>query len=99
MSGEPFYRFSSGTPTYLIEMLKIFHVMPSEIGEGDADKSEFEASTENITSIIPLLYQSGYVTIKGYDPETELYTFNLPNKEIRVVFIAACCQTTLARTQ
>ena len=77
----------------------MFHVMLSEIGGGDTDKSEFDASTENIISIIPLLDQSGYVIIKGYDPETELYTFNLPNKEIRVVFIAACCQTTLARTQ
>ena len=79
-----YYWFSSGTPTYLIEMLKKFHVMPSEIGGGDADKSEFDAPTENMTSVIPLLYQSGYITIKGYDPETELYTLDIPNKEIRV---------------
>ena len=79
-----YYWFSSGTPTYLIEMLKKFHVMPSEIGGGDADKSEFDAPTESMTSVIPLLYQSGYITIKGYDPETELYTLDLPNKEIRV---------------
>ena len=79
-----YYWFASGTPTYLIEMLRKFHVMPSEIGGGDADKSEFDAPTENMTSIIPLLYQSGYITIKGYDPETELYTLDIPNKEIRV---------------
>ena len=79
-----YYWFSSGTPTYLIEMLKKFHVMPSEIGGGDADKSEFDAPTESMTSIIPLLYQGGYITIKGYDPETELYTLDLPNKEISV---------------
>ncbi len=78
------YWFSSGTPTYLIEMLRKFHVMPSEIGSGDADKSEFDAPTESMTSVIPLLYQSGYITIKGYDPETELYTLDIPNKEIRV---------------
>ncbi len=34
--------------------------------------------------IIPLLYQSGYITIKDYDGETELYTLGVPNKEIRV---------------
>lgn len=79
-----YYWFLSGTPTYLIEMLRKFHVMPSEIGGGDADKSEFDAPTESMTSVIPLLYQSGYITIKGYDPETELYTLDLPNKEIRV---------------
>ena len=79
-----FYWFSSGTPIYLIEMLKKFNVMPSEIGGGDADKSEFDAPTESMTSVMPLLYQSGYITIKGYDPETELYTLDIPNKEIRV---------------
>ncbi len=79
-----YYWFASGTPTYLIEMLKKYHVMPSEIGGEDADKTEFDAPTEHMTSVIPLLYQSGYITIKAYDPETDLYTLDLPNKEIRV---------------
>ena len=79
-----YYWFASGTPTYLIEMLDKFHVMPSEIGGCDADKSEFDAPTEKMTTIMPLLYQSGYITIKGYDPETELYFLDIPNKEIRV---------------
>ena len=79
-----YYWFASGTPTYLIEMLNKFHVMPSEIGGGEADKSEFDAPTERMTTIVPLLYQSGYITIKGYDPETELYLLDIPNKEIRV---------------
>ena len=79
-----YYWFTSGTPTYLIEMLRKFHVMPSEIGGGEADKSEFDAPTETMSSIMPLLYQSGYITIKGYDPETELYLLDIPNKEIRV---------------
>ena len=79
-----YYWFTSGTPTYLIEMLKKFQVMPSEIGSCEADKSEFDAPTEMMVSIMPLLYQSGYITIKGYDPETELFTLDIPNKEIRV---------------
>ena len=79
-----YYWFASGTPTYLIEMLNKFQVMPSEIGGGEADKSEFDAPTEKMTTIVPLLYQSGYITIKGYDPETELYLLDIPNKEIRV---------------
>ena len=37
-----------------------------------------------MTTIMPLLYQSGYITIKDYDEETELYTLAIPNKEIRV---------------
>ena len=79
-----YYWFSSGTPTYLIEMLRKFHVLPSQIGGGEADKSEFDAPTENMASIMPLLYQSGYITIKGYDPETDLYQLDIPNREIRV---------------
>lgn len=79
-----YYWFSSGTPTYLIEMLKKFQVMPSEVGSCEADQSEFDAPTEGMSSVMPLLYQSGYITIKGYDPETELYTLDIPNKEIRV---------------
>ena len=79
-----YYWFSTGTPTYLIEMLDKYHVMPSEIGGGDADKAEFDAPTERMTTIMPLLYQSGYITIKGYDAETDLYRLDIPNKEIRV---------------
>ena len=79
-----YYWFSSGTPTYLIEMLKKFQVMPSEIGSCEADQSEFDSPTECMSSVMPLLYQSGYITIKGYDSETELYTLDIPNKEIRV---------------
>lgn len=37
-----------------------------------------------MTDITPLLYQSGYVTIKGYDEDIDLYTLEIPNKEIRV---------------
>lgn len=79
-----YYWFASGTPTYLINMLDKFNVMPSEIGGNEADESEFDAPTERMTTILPLLYQSGYITIKGYDPDTELYLLDIPNKEIRV---------------
>ena len=79
-----YYWFASGTPTYLINMLNKFQVMPSEIGGSEADKSEFDAPTEKMTTIMPLLYQSGYITIKGYDKMSQLFTLDLPNKEIKV---------------
>lgn len=78
------YWFASGTPTYLIEMMRRFKVLPSSIGSMYAKQSSFDAPTENMTSIIPLLYQSGYITIKDYDPNLRLYTLDIPNKEIRV---------------
>ena len=69
------YWFSSGTPTYLINMMKKYEVLPSEISRIEADESEFDAPTENMTTIMPLLYQSGYITIKDYDKEFNYYTF------------------------
>ena len=78
------YWFSSGTPTYLIEMLRKFNVVPSKIGGGKVLASTFDAPTENMKSIIPLLYQSGYITIKDYNSASRLYTLDIPNGEIRV---------------
>ena len=78
------YWFGSGTPTYLIKMLNKFGVEPSEIGPLAAKSSAFDAPTETMTTIIPLLYQSGYITIKGYDEELDLYTLDIPNKEVRL---------------
>ena len=78
------YWFSSGTPTYLINMLNKFDVLPATIAPTEALSSAFDAPTEKMTSITPLLYQSGYVTIKDYDNDTQLYTLDIPNKEIRV---------------
>ena len=79
------YWFGSGTPTYLLNMMRKFGFTPIDLGERlEAGKDDFDAATETMTTIIPLLYQSGYITIKDYEPETELYTLGLPNKEVRI---------------
>ena len=78
------YWFSSGTPTYLVEMMRKFHVLPSDISHMEAMASEFDAPTENMKDITPLLYQSGYITIKEYNRASKLYTLDIPNTEIRV---------------
>ena len=78
------YWFGSGTPTYLIEMMRKFDVKPTDIGQMYARASAFDAPTENMDTLTPLLYQSGYITIKDYDPDTELYVLDLPNKEVKV---------------
>ena len=78
------YWFSSGTPTYLIEMMRKFGVQPSQVGLMEAFASDFDAPTESMTSLVPLLYQSGYLTIKDYDSEDQLYMLDIPNREIRV---------------
>ena len=78
------YWFGSGTPTYLIEMLRKYNVVPSKIGGRLVLASAFDAPTENIKDITPLLYQSGYITIKEYDRASKLYTLDIPNTKIRV---------------
>ncbi len=59
------YWFGSGTPTFLVNMLRKFEVSPSELGTAsEAVAEDFDAPTESMTSIIPLLYQSGYLPSK-----------------------------------
>lgn len=103
------YWFGSGTPTYLLNMMWKYDFTPIDLGEQmDASKDDFDAATETMTTIMPLLYQSGYITIKNYDPETELYTLALPNKEVRIGLYrsmlphylaakSAMCNTTVAK--
>ena len=78
------YWFESGTPTFLIEKLREFHVVPSMLSKTTAMSSAFDAPTESMTSIIPLLYQSGYFTIKDHNFRSGLYTLDVPNTEIRI---------------
>ena len=78
------YWFESGTPTFLIEMMRKFNVTPSDIEGKAVMASAFDAPTENMKSITPLLYQSGYLTIKCYNRMANIYTLDIPNNEIRI---------------
>ena len=80
---KPFW-FESGTPTYLLEMLRKFNMSPTMINKVETRASEFDAPIEHMTHVIPLLYQSGYITITDYDPEFQSYTLDIPNKEVRL---------------
>ena len=68
----------------LTSTLHSYWVKPSEIGRKTAVAEDFDAPTETMTGILPLLYQSGYITIKDYDEELDLYTLDIPNKEVRI---------------
>ena len=78
------YWFESGTPTFLIEKMREFNVVPSMLKPTMSMVSAFDAPTESMSSIIPLLYQGGYFTIKDYDDLTDLYVLDVPNMEIRI---------------
>ncbi len=76
------YWFATGTPTFLVKLLKKFGMDLTMIDNAEATSSEFDAPTEGMTSILPILYQSGYITIKDYDSISDLYILGLPNKEV-----------------
>lgn len=78
------YWFGSGTPTYLIEMMRKFSVQPTQIGPMEAEATDFDVPTETMTSLTPLLYQSGYLTIKGYDTMFGTYNLDIPNYEVEI---------------
>lgn len=81
------YWFDTGTPTYLLERLK-----NSEIDETTLDsmpmipESDFDVSPEISDNVLPMLYQTGYLTIKDYDRALHLYTLGYPNKEVKIGF-------------
>ncbi len=76
------YWFDSGTPTYIIKLLQKYNVGLRDLTGQDAGVSDFDVSPENMTTALPLLYQSGYLTIKHYDPMIDLYTLGYPNEEV-----------------
>ena len=74
--------FSTGTPTFLIDLLQESNFDIRELDDTTATAEQFDAPTNRITDPLPVLYQSGYLTIKGYDPSFQLYTLAYPNKEV-----------------
>ena len=78
------YWFASGTPTYLVEMMRKFNTLPADLTKMEGSAYDFDAPTEGMTTIMPLLYQSGYITIKDYDKQFGSYTLSIPNKEVRI---------------
>ena len=81
------YWFESGTPTFLIRQMQHFGTDITGLERIETVASAFDRPTEAMENALPLLYQSGYLTIKDYDRETESYILAIPNKEVRVGFV------------
>lgn len=77
------YWYGSGTPTYLIKTLQKYHVNVMDIEKKSCDVDDFNVSPEQMVSALPLLYQSGYLTIKKFNPLLHRYTLEYPNKEVK----------------
>lgn len=81
------YWFDTGTPSYLIQQLRRFKTDITSLDRLVVPSSAFDQPTENMQNALPLLYQSGYLTIKDYDKELEAYTLSIPNQEVRIGYV------------
>ena len=87
------YWFESGTPTFLIHQLQHFRTDIMSFDKLELPSTAFDQPTENMKDALPLLYQSGYLTIKDYDRESEAYTLSIPNQEVRVGYVKGLLPT------
>ena len=80
--------FQSGTPTFLVNYLKAAHFyLPDLQGDIEMDLSSLGDYRADVSSPIPILFQAGYLTIKSYDRELDLYRLGYPNDEVKYGFI------------
>ena len=87
------YWFDSATPTFLIRQMQHFRTDITSMDRIEVDASSFDCPPEAMTTALPLLYQTGYVTIKDYDRDTDTYVLAIPNKEVRVGIIRGLIPT------
>ena len=93
------YWFSSGTPSYLIKTLQKYHVGVMDIEQKSVGVDDFDVSPEQMTSALPLLYQSGYLTIKKYNPLLQCYQLDYPNREVRIGMLKSLAPNYLSPIQ
>ena len=81
------YWFASGTPTFLVEMLKKTDYDLREMEGVEVSAASLSDDRANIHNPIPMIYQSGYLTIKEYDERFNQYTLGFPNEEVKYGFL------------
>ena len=82
------YWFASGTPTYLIRLLNHSNEQINELTGKYYDASMFIDYKADIERPLPMIYQSGYLTIKGCNLRTNRYLLDFPNNEVRKGFLS-----------
>ena len=81
------YWFETGTPTYLVELLRRHYYDLEEMATSEVTADVLNSIDAESTNPIPVIYQSGYLTIKGYDKEFQMYRLGFPNQEVEEGFI------------
>ena len=81
------YWFETGTPTYLVKLLKKHHYDLERMAHEETDSQVLNSIDSESTNPIPVIYQSGCLTIKGYDEEFGMYRLGFPNREVEEGFV------------
>ena len=81
------YWFETGMPTYLVKLLKKHHYDLERMAHEETDAQVLNSIDSESTNPIPVIYQSGYLTIKGYDERLGMYRLGFPNREVEEGFI------------
>ena len=81
------YWFETGTPTFLVELLKLHHYELENLTKEQISADVINSVDSMSTNPIPVIYQSGYLTIKGYDERFKKYRLGFPNKEVEEGFL------------
>ena len=81
------YWFASGTPTFLVDMLKKTDFDLRKMDGIEVAEASLSDDRANINNPIPMIYQSGYLTIKDYDKEFHIYKLGFPNEEVKYGFL------------
>jgi hypothetical protein len=81
------YWFETGTPSYLVYLLKKHHFNLEKMATAECDSDVLNSVDSQSSNPIPVIYQSGYLTIKGYDPRFGIYKLGFPNVEVEDGFM------------
>ena len=81
------YWFETGTPTYLVELLKKHHYDLRRMAHEETSISVLNSIDSASDNPIPVIYQSGYLTIKGYEERFGIYSLGFPNREVEEGFV------------
>lgn len=81
------YWFETGTPTFLVDLLKMHNYRLPDMTKERVSDDVINSVDSLSTNPIPVIYQSGYLTIKGYDERFKKYLLGFPNKEVEEGFL------------
>lgn len=81
------YWFETGTPTFLVDLLKAHNYHLPDLTQEQITGDVINSIDSTSTNPIPVIYQSGYLTIKGYDKRFRKYRLGFPNKEVEEGFL------------